>query len=221
MLTIETKTPGVDVGKLTERIEKEIARVKMKKVPPRRISLSIDRDSYKVPEPPKIAIKDRYRIEELLAYQGDNFVCNAFRAIIQESVSPEVMEKYRQLYYQGIVSKKELLVKLRYSPDGRRKNVIISGILPAYLLQILYKIPLFGYGFRVVVSVLRLPVTIRNVQRLNNMLIACQEELKTKVDAEEYLNNLQRVNLAFQVTDQRMLDFLQEDDQEKPTKHRG
>ncbi len=211
MLTIETDNPDIDVKELMQRVDEKAGQVKKSMMTKSNAFFSVHDLPPEHPEsPPQIDLKDQYHINELLGLRGDHFVASAYRAIIQKKPDPEIIARYTVLYYQGILTKKELLCTLRYSPEGRKKGVHIQGLRIPCMIGKIFRIPVLGRFCRIFVCILRLPLLFRNIQRLDNMLIACQDELQVKVNAEEYNRHLKRISMAFQMTEQRTLDLLQE-----------
>ena len=210
MLTIETDNPDIDVDDLMQRVEDEVKKIKRKSLPLGKIVFSVDDKYEQVNVLPPIELKDQYHINELIGLRGDHFVISAYRAIIQEKPDPEIIERYKVLFSQGAVTKKELLCRLRYSPAGKKKNIQIKGLFFPCLVGKAFRIPVVGYFCRIIVCIVRLPALFRIIQRLDNVSIACQEELKSKVDTENYSRDLKRISLAFQMTEQRIVELMQE-----------
>ena len=210
MLTIETDNPDIDVNDLMLRVEDEVKKIKRKSLPFRRIVFSVDDKCEQVNVLPPIELKDQYHINELIGLRGDHFVVSAYRAIIQEKPDSEIIERYKVLFSQGAVTKKELLCRLRYSPEGKKKNIQIKGLLIPRLVGRAFRIPVVGSFLRINVCILRLPVLFRNIQRLDNMLITCQQDLQAKVNAEDYSRHLKRISSAFQMTEQRVVELQHE-----------
>ena len=185
-------------------------KIKRKVMPVNRTMFSVNEQPAQRHELFEIEIKDEYRLTELLAYKGRYFVPNVCRAIFQGRPDPKLVEKYNSLFSQGILSKQEIIVDLRFSPAGEKINVSINGLRSARLVLRLFKLPVLGTIARICACIYRLPLLVRNIQRIDYLLEYCREELEVKVDSTDYINNMKRISLAFQMTEQRMIDLLQE-----------
>jgi len=120
---------------------------------------------------------DHYHISDLLKYHDRDFVWNAYRALLKREPDSEGLTAFLEKLRSGRFNKIDVLASLRFSPEGRRRQVTIDGLrLPATVRR-LYRVPVIGYVAELVAGVARLPSLIRNQRQIESHLIAQQERL--------------------------------------------
>ncbi len=77
--------------------------------------------------------KDEYRIGEFLQYDDKEFIVNAYRGILRRPADPSGLDHYLSALRKGL-SKIEILARLRFSKEGRKIGVGISGLFWFFLL---------------------------------------------------------------------------------------
>ena len=73
--------------------------------------------------------RSRYKLHELLQYDDQEFVWNAYRALLKRQPDEAGFRGFLERLRRGQRTKKEVLASIRYSPEGRRKNVRVDGLL--------------------------------------------------------------------------------------------
>jgi len=106
-------------------------------------------------------------IDEFLQYHDQYFVRHAYLGILQREPDPDGYHYYLSGLRNAALTKPEILGRLRYSKEGREKAVKIKGLLLNFLAQTSFRIPLLGYLLRLFVGMLKLPVYIKNYQKLD------------------------------------------------------
>lgn len=113
---------------------------------------------------PEFAQRERYQLKELLAFQDQTFVRNAYRAVLQREPDEDGYAQYLASLRSGRLDKAELLAKLRYSPEGKLKRVPVDGLSELALFPKIYHLPVIGYLAELVVGIFKLPA-LRAEQR--------------------------------------------------------
>jgi O-antigen chain-terminating methyltransferase len=108
-----------------------------------------------------------YMLNDLLAYEDEAFLANAYRVILHRDLDPAGRARFLPPLREGTLSKPELLTWLRYSNEGRRQKARIrGGLLVRGLLARLQRARVFGYPLRLGKAFLRLPANAENLRDL-------------------------------------------------------
>ena len=108
--------------------------------------------------------QDCIQLGEFIKYHDEEFVANAYRGILKREPDNPGFDHYLAKLRQGQLDKIDILGRLRYSKEGKQKKVEIRGLLIRFMLRSGYRIPVIGYIFNLLVSIIRLPSVLRNVQ---------------------------------------------------------
>lgn len=79
--------------------------------------------------------RSRYKLHELLQYDDHEFVWNAYRALLKREPDESGFKGFLERIRSGQRTKIDVLASIRYSPEGRRKNVSIDGLLRKALVS--------------------------------------------------------------------------------------
>jgi len=167
---IETGIPEIDVNELMEKIKAEIRkRDAHNRVGGRRPSGfshggALDSRPSAIQSEPFEEKEDGYYMNDFLQYHDKEFVVNAYRGILGRPADAGGCSHFLEALYSGKMTKAEILGRLRYSPEGRARNVKVRGLLPGFCIQSLFKIPVLGYFCRLIISIFNLPAIVRNLQ---------------------------------------------------------
>ncbi|HVF86019.1 MAG TPA: methyltransferase domain-containing protein [Pyrinomonadaceae bacterium] len=103
----------------------------------------------------------RYHVNDLLRYHDKEFVRNAYRAVLRREPDDEGYEHKLDGLRGGRFTKMDILAGLRFSPEGRDKNVRLEG-LPRPIVRRLYRLPALGYLLQLLVGLKSLPILMRH-----------------------------------------------------------
>src|SRR5947209_282899 len=117
----------------------------------------------------------RYHVSELTKYHDRNFIQNAYQAILKRSPDAVGFKSFLDSLHTARLNKIDILARLRYSPEGRAKNVEISGLQAPAIIRKAYRLPVIGYLANLAVALLRLPNSVRGQQRFEAHVLAQQE----------------------------------------------
>ncbi|HKR02249.1 MAG TPA: methyltransferase domain-containing protein [Pyrinomonadaceae bacterium] len=136
---------------------------------------------------------DHYHINYLLQYHDHTFIWNAYRALLKREPDEEGYRQFLQGLRSGRINKLDVLASLRFSPEGKGKNVRVEGLTNRPLLRRLYRVPIFGYLLEMLVGVARLPAMIHSQRQFEGHALAQQDLLAN------HINQLSRT--SFEVAD--------------------
>lgn len=102
-----------------------------------------------------------YHIRDLLNFHHEEFVENAYMAILGRNADPIGLDIFLKRLNRGM-SKIEILGRMRYSPEGRKKKIKVQGLVVPLTAHMIFKIPIIGYLCRLGISFIRLPKALRD-----------------------------------------------------------
>lgn len=79
--------------------------------------------------------RGHYRLHELLQYDDREFIWNAYRALLKREPDETGFKGFLERLSSGQRTKTDVLASIRYSPEGRRRNVRINGLLCKALMS--------------------------------------------------------------------------------------
>lgn len=158
---------------------------------------------------PRFVSQKSYHVNDLLRYHDHQFVWNAYRAVLKREPDEVGLREHLQVLRSGRVSKLDILWRLRYSPEGRRKNVPIEGLGFSGLLRRAYRVPVVGYLLEWAAIVARLPSIIHGQREFESYLVGQQERIVTALRPQ--LLNYQKLaeSLNKGIAEQKQLARLQ------------
>jgi len=134
--------------------------------------------------PPKTEEPKRYEfvnLGDLLPYQDEDFIRNAYRAILKREPDTEALNEWLSRLRSGELNKIEILGGITRSKEGREGNVKVKGLRLRYLVNKSYRVPLAGYFIRLLTGIINLPKIIR---ALNAYQAFTDARLAGKADSE-------------------------------------
>lgn len=127
---------------------------------------------------------DSYDIGDFLQYHDQHFVENAYRGILRRDPDSPGLHNYLQKLRKGRMSKTEILGRLRYSPEGRDKKVVVKGLLWTCVLHSCFRIPILGHFLRWLTALFQIPTIIKNLEDQDQLVHSQYLHMK------EYINRL-------------------------------
>jgi len=128
---------------------------------------------------------DQYHIDDLLKYHGEDFVRNAYRAVLKRDPDPDGWTEYLRSLESGRLNKIDVLARLRYSPEGEQAKVKIAGLAWPATVRRLERLPVVGYLLGIAIAVTRLPRLLRNLRQSEFYLLA---QLQKSVDHDNQVH---------------------------------
>jgi 2-polyprenyl-3-methyl-5-hydroxy-6-metoxy-1,4-benzoquinol methylase len=128
----------------------------------------------------------RYHVNDLVKYHDRTFIQNAYRAILKRGPDATGYQSFIESLRSARLNKIDILARLRYSAEGRAKQVEIEGLRLPAMIRKAYRVPVIGYLLHLAVALARLPLMIRSEQQFEAHVLAQQEVIV------EHLNHLDR-----------------------------
>ena len=132
------------------------------------------------------------KIEELLNYRAEEFLHHAYRRLLLREPDAQGNQTYFQLLKNGELSKTDIILRLRFSAEGKKKHIKVKGLYPLLVIHFAYRIPIIGYLLHLFSTLIRLPQLRKQVQRLETY-IAGQSEHYDEITNRIRLDNLERI----------------------------
>lgn len=146
-------------------------------------NLSDESTSLAIGAPPEFALqpefetKESYDLQDFLGYNDHVFVRNAYRGVLKREPDDAGYVQFLEALRSGRLNKIDILAKLSFSPEGRLRNVTVSGLNGPARLRQLYRLPVLGYLLELAASVWRLPMLLANLRKLEAHAAAQDERL--------------------------------------------
>lgn len=175
-------SPIPDVDAIIRTLEQEAARRNPDRPQPVMPPLPVAADpAAGLPADAPFQPQSRYTVADFLIYQDERFIRNAYLGILGRSPDPAGLNDYRQRLRSGQLSRIGLLIRLRYSPEGRRQGRPVRGLLPAYAFDAASRLPLPGYPLALLATLLRLPMLTRDLQQQTGQSAAQLTEWRNRL----------------------------------------
>jgi O-antigen chain-terminating methyltransferase len=130
-----------------------------------------------------------YHVNDFCFYHDEIFIENIFKGLLKRKPDAEEMNHYLLLARQGQMSKKEIVAKIRFSKEGRKRGIIVKGLKIPYMIMLIGKIPLIGFIFKIIMAIIRLPSLMTQIRQLEAH--SQIPEIKAEQLAELIQNTLQ------------------------------
>lgn len=132
----QTGTPQLSIGEIMVRVRGEVAR--RKAGPLAGVASATGQGAaFELWQPAaiRLAAKREYVLSDLLRFSDEDFIDVAYRILLRRSPDREGADHYLSLLRSGAATKVEILGILRWSPEGRMRDVHVDGLLVPYTLQ--------------------------------------------------------------------------------------
>lgn len=166
---IETSISSIDTEELMAKIHEEVQKnaQRSSSVITAEISSFLDRMS-----PPgeqnKVPVKETYTAEDFFEFTDHDFVLNAYQVFLQRDPHPDELSHLIDLLSRGERTKNDILGSIRYSPEGKKKDVRVKGMYLTFLLKRMSRVPVVGIFLKILICIYRLPSLFQNVLQLNS-----------------------------------------------------
>jgi SAM-dependent methyltransferase len=125
---------------------------------------------------------DKYHVNDLLQYHDRQFVLAAYRAILKREPDENGIKSNLQNLRKGNFNKIDILAGLRFSAEGREKNVSIAGLRFPAFIRSLGRLPVVGYLIRLVVALARLPVLVQTLRQFEAYSITQNQQIADHIE---------------------------------------
>ena len=170
----QIENDGLDLSELKDQIRKDAENRKRNGAPSfyrQLITQTLEAQTPPLPPlqlQPKLEKRDRYQLNDLLAFHDEPFIRNAYKAILKREPDDAGFAHFLKNLRNGRYSKLDVLYSLKFSPEGQNANVPIEGLGKLSVLRKAYRVPVAGYLLQLAVAIVRLPVLIVNFRRLES-----------------------------------------------------
>lgn len=130
-----------------------------------------------------VALREEYAIDELLAYDGEEFVRNAYRALLRREPDEGGLLQNLAGLEGGHTTKVDVLGGLASSPQGRAAGIRVHGLARAFFVRRLCRLPVIGFFFNLVHHAARLPLVVRDFERQRAALSVRERELRASIQS--------------------------------------
>lgn len=140
--------------------------------------------------------KNHYHVNELLRFHGDDFVRQAYLALLRREPDDPGMAHHLEQLASGRFNKLDVLASLHSSPEGRSTQVTLSGLTLPALVRRLGRIPLLGYLVRIAVGIGRLPRLVQYQSQFEFYTWSQQRNIVERQDQhyKELSDSLQQIS---------------------------
>ena len=139
-------------------------------------------DIKKILETEPLSRKDVYRMRELTVFDDEEFIDNAYRAVLRRTADPSGKDAYLGKLRKGQLSKVGILGRLRFSMEGRKRSVRVRGLMFPFLMEIMGKVYIFGPLIQLLTTALLSPWIISDLRKQAARLAARQTLLINCLD---------------------------------------
>jgi O-antigen chain-terminating methyltransferase len=127
--------------------------------------------------------KSSYDLNDFLAYHDEDFVRNAYRALLRREPDAEGASRFLVKMRSGELSRIEVLGRLRFSPEGRVAGVPVKGLLLPFGMRTARRVPLLGRVLGILQYAWRLPDIARHHETLESAVFANRAEMRRLINA--------------------------------------
>ena len=188
--TLETSDPEIKVDRLMHEIRERVAREQRNVAESHYLAADTQSINYDVASAAladlsafrlqpefRPSTENRYHVNDLLKYHGENFVRNAYRALLMREPEAEALAGHLENLSSGRFNKIDVLASIHFSPEGRQAGVKIDGLALPVAIRRLGRIPLFGYLIQMGLAVARLPRLHQHQRQSESYLLAQQQRI--------------------------------------------
>ena len=111
-----------------------------------------------------------YTIGDFMNYHDEEFIKFAYKAILGREPDPEGFRHYLEKLRSGEFSRTDVIVRLRYSQEGRAKGVKILGIGKRAIYSYLSHVPVLGYIIKTLKFLFTVPKFMKHMNFLENSI---------------------------------------------------
>lgn len=139
--------------------------------------------------------RQKWSVGELLSYYDRQFVQHAYLVLLKRDADVEGLTGRLQKLHSGEMSRVELLFRLRYGPEGKQHGTQVKGLLRAFAIERVCRIPVIGVIPRYLRALLYLPRMQRDIEQLRGLIAMQKNEMDDKSRAIADFQNEHFANL--------------------------
>src|SRR5215813_8931201 len=139
MEKLQVNASHLDVDRLMHEIRQNVTRHHSagEHTPAPAPQVSHATDGFRLQPAFQISSDNHYHVDDLLKFHGEDFVRNAYRALLLREPDAAGLAQHLQTLSSGRFNKIDVLASLHNSPEGRRSNVTVEGLaIPATIRRL-------------------------------------------------------------------------------------
>ena len=126
---------------------------------------------------------NRYHINDLLRYHDRTFVESSYRAILKRSPDAAELERNLRSLQSGRLNKIDLLAALRFSVEGKLKQVQVDGLAFPALIRRMGRLPVVGYFIRLAIALIRLPKFVGDQREFAGYVLSQNQQIANFINS--------------------------------------
>ncbi len=159
--------PNLSIDKIMQEIKQEVQKYKE---PAKYIEIPSSTNACNAPSAKSLEDKSYYTIADFTQYDDREFITNLYRKILDREPDTQGMRQHLDQLHNGEHSKIEILTAIRFSKEGKSKNVKVLGIKKRRFIAMLYHIPVIGYISKTLITLLTLPKLLKRLNYLESYM---------------------------------------------------
>tara|TARA_R110001592_G_scaffold215025_2_gene468297 strand:+ start:72688 stop:73278 length:591 start_codon:yes stop_codon:yes gene_type:complete len=124
--------------------------------------------------------RQQWSVGELLGHYDRQFVQNAYLVLLKRDADIEGLNARLQLLHTGAATRLEILFRLRYGPEGKQQKTVVKGLLRAFAIERLCRIPVLGLVPGYLRALLYLPRMQRDIEQLRGLIAMQKNDVDNK-----------------------------------------
>lgn len=136
------------------------------------------------PELPPLEPRTSYQLGELLRYEDEAFIQNAFHALFNRPPDADGGVYFLRMLRAGQLTKIDILGAMIASDEARQRHVVVHGLEKRLAIRRWQRLPVIGRFLAVAAALWRLPGTVQSVYRLTT------QQARLAADVQRYLASL-------------------------------
>ena len=175
----ENPKQNLSVQEIIQKIKMEVAKREKKdsSVKKEEIRTALDYEDIIKKEDTTFLQKERYEYSDFTRYKDVVFIKNLYKGLLKREADSSGLQNYLKLLRSGKKSKDEIVTLIRYSQEGRSKNVELLGAKKRNMLMYFFNLPFIGYIFKLFIAIGSLPKLLQKINYLESRVD--EESLKS------------------------------------------
>lgn len=120
--------------------------------------------------------KKSFQLEDFLRFYDIQFLNFAYRKILKRDPDVDGMESRLESLRVHKISRIEIIGRLKYGSEGRKKDIVIRGLLPAFILARTSRVRVLGFFIRTVIGLRRIATVQTDLEHMRGLIEAARQE---------------------------------------------
>jgi hypothetical protein len=119
----------------------------------------------------------RRHVRDFLPLWGEEFVSEAFTTLLWRAPDSGAREAYLTALACGRANRWEVLLRIRWSAEGRRRGIKVRGLIAAAAFSMAFRVPIVGFVLNAASNLLALPLYLRDSRQSDTLAFALLRSL--------------------------------------------